>query len=284
MFKLKFSRTYDNVVFTQYGLKPVVEDYFKQDENIFCVADGVTRDLIDGTTTPYPKNFEEVQKIVDLYPNPSGAFEAAKICGDGFVKYLSEYSKNDVNEKVIKDIVKKVNEDIWQINKNRNIDYLKDDLYCTVAVGGIILDDILYCFSIGDCHIMLFDDNLNNVFSTIDGLIDFNNFQKEFLSKNGLDWSNPIERILIRSSFRNNPLIKYNGMEVSYGVLSGEEDAMHYVNIYKVSLENVKYICAYSDGCEPFFETADKIKETINNPSSIGDIGKEKTLLIYEKI
>lgn len=284
MFKLKFSKTYDNVVFAQYGLKPVVEDYFKHDENIFCVADGVTRDLIDGTATPYPKNLEEAQNIIDLYPNPSGAFDAAKICGDGFIKYLSEYSKNDINEKVIKDVVKKVNNDIWEINKNRNIDYVKEDLYCAVAVGGIILEDTFYCFSIGDCHIMLFDEDLNNIFSTINGRTDFENFEVEYLRKNDFNWNNPIDRILIRSSLRNNPIIKHNGKSVSFGALSGEENAINYVDTYKVSLENVKYICAYSDGCEPFFETTDKIREVITNPLSIGNIGKEKTLLIYEKV
>ena len=73
MFKLKFAKMYDNNIFKEYNLEPVAEDYFLVKDDIFCVADGVTRDSVNGEVIPYPKNKEEVEYWVGVYPNPSGA-------------------------------------------------------------------------------------------------------------------------------------------------------------------------------------------------------------------
>ena len=92
MFKLKYSKRYQNQVYTKYDLKFPEEDYYYLEDNIFCVADGVTRDLIGGDIRPYPKTKEEATYIAEHYPNPSGAFESSKIIADGFVKYMKEFN------------------------------------------------------------------------------------------------------------------------------------------------------------------------------------------------
>ena len=97
------------------------------------------------------------------------------------------------------------------------------------------------------------------------------------------DWRESKDRIMVRRDFRNKPNVKYNGKEVSFGVLTGEKEAEHYIDVYKINLSNIKYICAYSDGCEPFFEEKEISKETIINPYIIEKEGKERTLVIYEK-
>lgn len=283
MFKLKFAKMYDNNIFERYNLKPVAEDYFLVKDNIFCVADGVTRDSVNGEVIPYPENKEEVEYWVKVYPNPSGAYEAAKICADSFVKYISE-CKDEINENTIMEIVKKTNQEIWEINKDRQIDYVKDDLFCCVAVGGKIVDNTLYCFSIGDCHITLLDENLGTKFTTINNHKQFENYLDMYCKENEFDWSNPKYRIMVRRDYRNKPEVKYNDKEVSFGVLSGEKEAEHYIDTYKVDLTDVKYICAYSDGCEPFFENKEKLKEIIQNPENLKNQGKERTLIIYELI
>lgn len=283
MFKLKFAKMYDNNIFERYNLKPVAEDYFLVKDNIFCVADGVTRDSVNGEVIPYPENKEEVEYWVKVYPNPSGAYEAAKICADSFVKYISE-CKDEINENTIMEIVKKTNQEIWEINKDRQIDYIKDDLFCCVAVGGKIVDNTLYCFSIGDCHITLLDENLGTKFTTINNHKQFENYLDMYCKENEFDWSNPKYRIMVRRDYRNKPEVKYNDKEVSFGVLSGEKEAEHYIDTYKVDLTDVKYICAYSDGCEPFFENKEKLKEIIQNPENLKNQGKERTLIIYELI
>ena len=62
MFKLKFAKMYDNSIFKKYNINPIAEDYFKVEDNIFCVADGVTRDSIYGESIPYPQNKQEVEE------------------------------------------------------------------------------------------------------------------------------------------------------------------------------------------------------------------------------
>ena len=72
---------------------------------------------------------------------------------------------------------------------------------------------------------------------------------------------------MVRRDYRNKPNKKYEGKEISFGVLTGEKEAEHYIDVYKVDLSQVKYICAYSDGCEPFFSDIEKKLEKIKKVS-----------------
>lgn len=89
-------------------------------------------------------------------------------------------------------------------------------------------------------------------------------------------------RQMVRKEYRNNPNKKYEGKDISYGALSGEENAEYYIDTYVVDLTNAKYVCAYSDGCEPFFENKEQIKKLLTNLDSLKDEGKERTLIVYE--
>ena len=190
MFKLKYAKTCDNKIFEKYHLKPIVEDYYIANNNHFCIADGVTRDTINGEAVPYPKNEEEAKAWVQTYPNPSGAFEAAKICGDHFIQYLKESDLQEFSDTKILEIVKKVNQDIFQINKNREIDYLANDYYGCVAVGAYISSNTLYCFSIGDCHIMTLDENGNVQFETINNHKPFEDYlENVYCKQNVYNWN-----------------------------------------------------------------------------------------------
>ncbi len=282
MLQLIYSRRYQNQIYTKYGIEFPEEDFFCIYNNIFCIGDGVTRDLIGGEIRPYPKTEDEAKYIAEHYPNPSGAFMSSKIIANNFVKYIKEREKN-VDESIVKQSIKKANKDVWEINKNRNIDYIGEDLYCSVAVGGIIKDDFLYCFSIGDCYIKTFDDNYNELFATENDHFYMENYEEEFLKKGLYAWQDPRSRVLIRAGVRNNPIISYKGKKVGYGALTGEDSAMEFVKIYKVKLNNTKYICAYSDGCMLYFENKDESKKTIEIPDRIAECGSERTLIIYER-
>ena len=284
MFKLKFAQMYDNEIFHKYDVNPVKEDYFTINNEIFCVADGVTRDSIFGEAVPYPKNKKEVENWISVYPNPSGAYQAAKICADNFVRKLSNYSKKNINKEIIYNVVKEVNYKIDEINKGRKIDYLANDLFGCVAVGGYIVGDILYCFSIGDCHIITLSEDFDVQFSTINNHLAFENYLENVYCKNNVyDWNNPKDRVMVRRNYRNKPQMLHEGKEVSFGVLTGEKEAEHYIDVYQVNLQNTKYICAYSDGCECFFSSKENIKKYVNNPNLLENEGKERTLIIYEK-
>lgn len=282
MFKLKFAKMYDNSIFEKYNINPIAEDYFKVEDNIFCVADGVTRDSIYGESIPYPQNKQEVEEWIKVYPNPSGAYEAAKICAESFVEKLLEYDKK-IDENVILDAIRIANNKIAKINENRKIDYLANDLFCCVSVGGCIIENTLYCFSIGDCHITAFDENFNIKFNTINNHKQFEDYLEIYSKENEYDWNNPKDRVMVRRDFRNKPGKLYNNKEISFGVLSGEKEAEHYIDVYKVDLSQIKYICAYSDGCEPFFETKEIAKKIIIEPEQLKNEGKERTLVIYER-
>ena len=282
MLKLTYCKRYQNQIYTKYGIEFPEEDFFCLDNNIFCVGDGVTRDLIGGEVRPYPKTEEEAKYIAEHYPNPSGAFMSSKIIANNFVKYTKE-NENNVDESIIKESIKKANKDVWKINENRNIDYIGEDLYCSVAVGGIIKEDFLYCFSIGDCYIKIFDKNYDELFTTENDHFYMEEYEEKFLKKGLYSWQDPRSRILIRAGVRNNPIISYKGKKVGYGALTGEDSAIEFVKIYKVDLKNAKYICAYSDGCMPYFENKDESKKTIKRPDRIAECGSDRTLIIYER-
>ena len=284
MFKLKFAKMYDNKIFEKYNLKPVAEDYYVAKEDMFCVADGVTRDSITGEAVIYPKNEEEAREWVKTYPNPSGAYESAKICANQFINYLQESNLQEISKEMILEIVKKVNKDIFKINQDRKIDYLANDYYGCVAVGGYISSNMLYCFSIGDSHIVALDENGNIQFETINNHKSFENYLENVYSKqNQYDWNNAKDRIMVRRDYRNKPEMKYQGKDISFGVLTGEKEAEYYIDTYAIDLTNIKYICAYSDGCEPYFREKSIINKILKEPEIIEKEGKERTLIIYER-
>ncbi len=202
MFKLKFANTYDNSIFTKYNLKPVQEDAWCANDFAFCVADGVTRDCKNGNPVPYPVTKEEAENWIKVYPNPSGAEEAAITIANKFVEEISKYKNKTICEENIFSSVEKANDAVWELNKGRNIDYLGEDLYCAEAVGGIIKDDYLYAFAIGDCHISLYNSELEQVFSTYNC---HERFEKYLATLDDYDWEKPESRIMVRRDFRNKP-------------------------------------------------------------------------------
>lgn len=285
MFEIKFAKMYDNTIFTRHGLKPVVEDYFKIDRNTFCVADGVTRDDIYGNAVGYPETKEEALKWVENYPNPSGAYEAAKMVCEYFVKDIGLLGDHQISEESIENSVKKSNKALKQLNHNRTIDYVKEDFYCCEAVGGRIVENKLYCFSIGDCHITVLNSNFDMIFTTINNHRQFEDYlENVYRKEHEFDWQQPKYRRMVRKEYRNNPFKKYKGKDVSFGALSGEETAEYYIDTYCVDLSDAKYICAYSDGCEPFFENKKKMTHLLNNLEKLQYEGKERTLIVYEKV
>ncbi len=282
MFNLIYNKRYQNQIYTKYNIKFPEEDYGKVEENAFCVADGVTRDLIGGEIRPYPQTEDEASYIAKHYPNPSGAFLSSKIIADNFVKYINE-TKNNSSETNVRKAIERANKDVWEINKKRDIDYVGEDLYCSEAVGGIICEKNLYCFAIGDCYIKAFDSDYREIFSTENDHLWMEEFENEYLKSGEYNWMNPRYRLLIRGALRNNYIVTHNGKKVGYGALTGEERAMDFVKTYNVNLKKVKYICAFSDGCVPYFE-GEKAKKTLTNPDIIKDDGSERTLIIYEKM
>lgn len=284
MFHLKFAQKYNFFIMEKNNIPHVFEDFFKISSNAFCIADGITRDLLTGEAFFYPKTTEEALELIKKYPNPSGASKAAQTCAENFIKYISKLDTNIINKKDIFEIVKKINLDIAQINKNRNIDYIVNDYYCCVAVGGIFTNNLLYCFAIGDSKIQLLDENLNTLFDTSDSTetntYDYSSSLRYMQKK--YNWNDKKYRKFLRKKIRNNVFLK-RIKKYTFGALTGEKKSLNFVKIYQFPLENVKYILAYSDGCEEVLQNKEKISNVLQNPEQIANETHEKTLIIYEK-
>ncbi len=287
MYALKFSKTYDFGIMEKNGIKHVLEDKYYADNSMFCVADGITRDFVDGTPMKYPENMEDVKTILEKYPNPSGAARAAKDCVNNVVTYLKEKmnAEEQIEREDLKKAVEYANFTIGKINEGREIDYLSEDEYACVSVGGVISEDRLTCYFIGDSGIKVLDKNYNTIFDTTllqknhpDFLIQYGQklFPKTF------NWRSTFVRKRIRKVDRNNLTLLRTGIN-NIGVLNGDEKALSFIYTYQIPLDKAKFIIAFSDGCEELLKTKEQIKRAIKNPESIREGFWEKTLIIYEK-
>src|SRR5687768_7610651 len=116
------------------------EDSFEIKDNIFVVADGITRDAIG-----YPDYSAQTPEIlVKNYPNPSPAKKASELFCRSFVNKLSNI-KNEISEDLIRKAFIYGNRKIKELNKrsNPNPDYLEKDFWGCVACGGVIKDNVL---------------------------------------------------------------------------------------------------------------------------------------------
>ena len=96
MLDLIFAKTYNFPIMEKNNINHVFEDSFKISSNAFCIADGITRDLINGDAFFYPKTKEKALELTKKYPNPSGASQAAKICTENFINYTSNLDLNKI--------------------------------------------------------------------------------------------------------------------------------------------------------------------------------------------
>lgn len=284
MYSLRYSKTYNFGIVENNSLKHVYEDKFIANSNMFCVADGVTRDFPDNTPLKYPKTVEEAEDMIARYPNPSGSAKAAQICVDTVISYFENQSV--INSQTLKNAVKIANEKIKKLNEGRKINYLADDYYNCVAVGGVIEDEYLKCFVIGDSEIKVLDEDLNVIFDSGAHLNDDAGLLYDFIKilfPKKWNWKNNSCRRYIRKYVRNNRWLKAIGRN-NIGSLTGEKKALNFLSTYEIPLKNAKYIFAFSDGCSPLLKTKTQIEEVLKNPDIIKNSTCEKTLVIYEKV
>ena len=286
VFKLKFSKTYDFAIMIENNLNHVIEDAFIANDNVFCVADGVTRERLDRKVFSYPETLEEALDLIKNYPNPSGASIAANLCVDSFTDFISK--QDNISKDILKYAVQLCNKKIAKLNYHRKIDYTQNDYFACVACGGIIKDNTLYCFGIGDTQIRVLDSDYNTIFSTkpTTQALSLKKYKTPFwfdaLYHQKSNWNSEKFRGYYRRNVRNNVLFRILKKH-TFGALTGEKRAMFFVNTYEVPLENAKYILAHSDGCDDCLLNKEQIKSVIENPEQIRLEKHEKTLIIYEK-
>ena len=210
------------------------EDSYAYDEQriIGCVADGVSRDFLDGSVVT--RDLKGMMKFLnEAYPSPSPAREAADICTKAFIETGSFLQANGL---------------IGEYNQKEGLllsNYLDKDLAGCTAAGFYEEQGKINWSFICDSGIAVIDSHGNLKFKTPDEgphSKEKNPYLEEIVKENG-GWSNPQARVAIREEYRNNPHRKY-----AYGALTGEVAAMHYVRQGVQDIGLGDYVLAFTDG------------------------------------
>lgn len=251
-----------------------LEDAFFADNRIAVIADGITRDSIGCPNL----NVSSDEDIYRNYPNPSPASKAAQLVAETF-------SMNCNNTKNLDELVFLSNISIANLNKNVVCDYLENDLAGCVFSTAYIENNILHFSYICDCGIIVWDKYGNIRFQTNDDKLEVDPYIAEALR--AVPWELPECRVLVRKDFRNNPNnFSSDGKCVSYGALTGEVSAMHFVKYGTFKLNPGDVVGIYSDGFEPFFKRNDffenlsNIDEYVHQLESQRGYGSEKTFIL----
>lgn len=276
---LIYKKTFENVKTSNCNFP--IEDKYYADDTKAIVADGITRDPI-GILDLSKVSYEE---MIKLYPRPSGAELAAKTIVETFAK-----SEGNLLEKLIKcnQEVKKLN-DLY-INK---CDYLQNDYYGAVASCVNIEGSKLHYGYICDCGIIIYDKYGNIKFQTEDDKEKYSDF---YINEIGIPWYLPEARVIVRRDYRNNLNNIQNNHCVSYGAITGEEEAISFIHTGTIDLENTDIVVIYSDGFRNLLQLPEFINLIINfdsdnfeeyiekiSKSNYEKYGKEKTLIIMKK-
>lgn len=211
------------------------EDSLKRSNKflIFSVADGATLE---------PKKGKK-------YPNPSSAY----ITADKLVKTLvKEGEKNyyTFNTSSVKKLFQLGNKEVKKINRKykrlkNKINYLDFDLFACTSALAVIKDRKLYWATIADSFVAIFNKNGKEKFISPDGWR-FMQYPKNF---EFLAWQE--QRIYIRKNLRNG---FKNNKKIGYGVITGEEKAIKYLDYGKEKLKEGDIIFIGTDGYENYIK------------------------------
>lgn len=203
---------------------------FNEQRKRVCVADLVTRDFKDGCVLS--KNIKGLIKArLGMYPDYS---YAADLCTRAF---METKSLAFANEKIgaynfLKDLTE--------------TNYLGRDLAGCTAAGFWEDEGIINWSFICDSGIAIIGDNGKMKFKTPDEgpHSEGKNLYLESIVRENGGWNNLQARVAIRKNFRNNPELTF----FSFGVLTGEEEALSYIQRGAVKSSPRDYVLAFTDG------------------------------------
>lgn len=248
---------------------------FDTGETIACVADGVTRDFVDGSIVT--KDLEGLLKFwTGKYPKH--AQEASQICVGNFI--LTK-SLEDSNKAIRR----------YNLETFKTIDYLGNDFAGCTAAGIVEKDGLLDYQFIADSGVAIFNKDGKLKFNTpCEGPNSHGSIDQEVKYLYGSSFNDSFGRMKIRSEFRNNPK-----EPLAYGVLTGEKTAENYIRKGQEKLKEGDYALLYTDGIgEILFEQGEGldgqfIQLLINQDySQLKNFCQEKistegTLIVYKK-
>lgn len=233
---------------------------------IMVAADGVTRG---------PHNNEP-------YPSPSPAALAAQAAVRAMAKFLADHHES--NELAIAGAFIAGNQAVGHLNAElglfQSCDYLAKDLAGTVAACAVAEGDLAYYGFIGDCGVAKLTSRGAVNWQTADEVTPV---RKHFpdAKKVGLE-----ERYrVVRRDFRNKP----GAPHPTYGVMTGEREALTYVRSGQTSLDKGERLLVYTDGVTPYLNDGRFCQMLLDRPpieleEYVADNplnNDDKTLLMY---
>jgi len=227
-----------------------VEDCFEFDESmgVLAVADGVTRD--PSVVLPDVRELEGWERFMAGYPTPSGARRAAEVFCRTVVERVRDWPTQSLGEAAMLDLFAEANERIARLNREENqpADYLVNDYFaCVAAVAIEIPPNRLVYGALPDCAVAVLDSESRIRLQTGNEDLERSRAARRALLRSlGLHWTHPAARYITRRSFRNN-----RAEPRSYGVLTGEPQALGYVRTGTAEKQIGDTLLVYSDGIEP---------------------------------
>ena len=221
------------------------------DVKIIANADGITRDPRIGKIIDISTILGKI-KFVLFYPrnsnNSSPAAEVARIFCNKFVGSIKIFPQYYASEITLENVFLDANQSVAKFNEKYFpiANYLKRDLAGCVASGALILGrDVFYGF-IADSGFIVFDRKGNIKFQTPnEGPNSKGNIDEVVARRHKTSFKYPRGRAFIRSHYRNNP-----SEPLSYGALTGETSAMHYVKTGYYELREGEIPMVFTDGLE----------------------------------
>lgn len=245
---MKLSGIYARSLKHRLGFMPA-EDAFLVNEktNLLVVADGVTRDPLENL--PDTKTLLGKFKFAWNYERPSKAGIVARASLEE-INYYSE-EKGISSKGDIWFAIEKANQHIQEINHElgltpESINYTTNNYAgCVLAVAKIDeLERLVNWGFIADCGIAVINTTGDLKERTPDNGPDVHDKERwECLQLKDKEWSHGEARRFIHSTFVNKPLQEY-----SYGTLTGEKEAMSYVQTGTYELKENDHVLAYTDG------------------------------------
>jgi hypothetical protein len=241
---------------------------------VFVVADGVTRDRDEQGIYPYPS------------PAAGAALAAAENIGRALL--LMHEGGTLITKQEMAAAFESGNGAVRAYSTDSgfwdNHDYLLRDLPGAVASALTMLDDATFTWGyIGDCGAARIRSNGQVRWHTPDDVTDV---RQHFPKADEMSRSE--RNMLIRQNFRNKP----GAGHPTYGVLTGEEEALRYVKTGIRSYDPGDLELVYSDGIAPFiFNDATfrqllvhgselEIYQHVADRSSATQHADEKTLIV----
>lgn len=244
----------------------------------FVAADGVTRDWDGDPDNAHP------------YPDPSPATDAADAAAAAALQTLLSRGPGEATAHAA---LEAANAAVGAVNARLGLsercDWLEFDLAGAVAAVSVVEGDTLFVGWIGDCGVAVIRD-ARLAYLTRDQL----DHVQAHLAANPAPY-NDARRVMIRSTLRNRPSHTAGGAPITYGVLTGEPDALAYIETAAVPLRNGDVVATHTDGFRPYFARPDFLAELQNAalwearlPTTLQqladsdhDLGRERSIILY---